>query len=198
MKLHYASVLMVAGLLGAVPAHADPVTSFGQTPATDCFKAATTVSQTGEALSNMLHKDAMASCAAALNEKMTPKDRIATLVNRGAIESASGEIDSAIADYNTALAMNPKMADIYINRGSALMRAARYEDARADFDTALSLSPTNVYIAYFDRGLAQEKTGNTLAAYRDYKEAARLAPDYQPAKEELARFQVVTRASGHG
>jgi tetratricopeptide (TPR) repeat protein len=199
MKLHYASVLVVAGLVAAMPAHADgAITRIGQTPAIDCFNAANKVSHTGAALPDVLRNHAMSSCAEALTEKMTAKDRIATLVNRGTIEAASSDLDSAITDYNTALALNPKMADIYIDRGSALMRAARFEDARADFNTALSLGPTNTYIAYFDRGMAQEKMGDIKAAYQDYKQAASLAPDYQPAKAELSRFQTVVRSSGNG
>jgi tetratricopeptide (TPR) repeat protein len=197
MKLQLASALVFASLFGAVSAHADEAIP-RMTPATDCFKAAAKVSRTGTALPDVLHKDALVSCAQALGEKMTTKDRIATLVNRGTIEAASGDIDSSLADYDAALTINPNMADIYIDRGSALMRAARYEDARTNFDMALSLGPTNAYIAYFDRGMAQEKTGNLTAAYADYRQAATLAPDYQPARAVLARFQTVARPSGHG
>jgi hypothetical protein len=46
--------------------------------------------------------------------------------------------------------------------------------------------------------MAQEKMGDIKAAYQDYKQAASLAPDYQPAKVELSRFQTVVRASGNG
>jgi tetratricopeptide (TPR) repeat protein len=199
MKLHYASALAVAGLLCAVPARADDhVITVGNKSADDCFDAAAMVSRTGTTLTYGQRTDAMASCTAALNQKMLVKDRIATLANRGAIEAASGEVDAAIADYNSALTLNPKMADIYIDRGTALMRATRYQDAKADFDTALSLGPTSTYIAYFDRAMAQEKAGNITAAYQDYKQAALLEPNFEPARAELARFQVVTRAPNQG
>ena len=199
MKLHHTSAFVVAGLLAAIPAHADgAVTRIGQTSATDCFTAAATVSRTGIALSYVVHWNALASCAEALTNKISAKDRVATLVNRGTIEAVSGDIESSLADYNAALALNPNMADTYIDRGSALMRAARYQDARADFDKALSLGPTNTYIAYFDRGMALEKSGNLTAAYADYKQAVALAPDYKPARVELSRFQSVAGSSGHG
>jgi tetratricopeptide (TPR) repeat protein len=199
MKLHYTSAFVIAGLLAAMPARADgAVTRIGQTSGTDCFNAAATVSRTGIALSEAVRKNALTSCAEALTDKITAKDRVATLVNRGTIEASFGDIDSSLADYNAALALNPNMADTYIDRGSALMRAARYEEARADFDKALSLGPTNTYIAYFDRGMALEKSGNLTAAYEDYKQAVALAPDYQPARVELSRFQTVARTSGHG
>lgn len=198
MKLHLTSALVFASLLGAVSAHADDALSgIGQTPASGCFKAAAMVSRTGTALPGALRKDALENCAQALGEKLTPKDRIATLVNRGAIEAASGDIDSSLSDYDAALTINPNNADVYINRGSALIRAARFEEARNNFDKALSLGPTNAYVAYFNRGMAQEKSGNLTAAYADYKQAAMLAPDYQPAKAVLARFQTA-RPSEHG
>lgn len=197
MKLQLTSALLFAGL--AVSAHADDaITRIGKMPATDCFNAAATISRTRTALPDVQHKQALASCAQALGGKMAAKDRIATLVNRGTIEAAAGEIASSLADYDAALNINPNMADIYIDRGSALMRAARYDEARSNFDKALSLGPTNAYIAYFDRGMALEKMGNLTAAYADYQQAATLAPDYQPVKSELARFQVQTRPSGHG
>jgi tetratricopeptide (TPR) repeat protein len=198
MKLHLTSALVFASLLGAVSAHADDaLAGIGQTPATNCFKAAAMVSRTGTALPGVLRKDALGSCAEALDEKLTAKDRIATLVNRGTIEAASGDVGSSLSDYDAALAINPDMADIYINRGSVLIRAARYEEARTSFDKALSLGPTNAYIAYFDRGMAHEKAGNLTAAYADYKQAAKLAPDYQPARAVLARFQTA-QPSDHG
>src|SRR5271155_3808070 len=104
MKLHYTTAFVVAGLLGVMPAHAADTsaadTTFGQTPEADCFNAAQTVSHSGNALSDVLHKDALSSCAEALSDKMTAKDRIATLVNRGTIEAVSGDLTSSLADYD--------------------------------------------------------------------------------------------------
>ena len=199
MKLHYTTAFVVAGLLGAMPAHAaGTITTIGQTPATDCFNAAQTVSRTGNALSEPVRASVLASCAQALSDKISPKDRIATLVNRGTIEAASSNIDASLADYDAALALNPNMADIYIDRGSALMRAARYEEARVSFDKAVSLGGANTYMAYFNRAMAEEKAGSVASAYQDYKQAVALAPDYQPAKSELARFQTVARPGSKG
>jgi tetratricopeptide (TPR) repeat protein len=196
MKLHYANAFVVAGLLGAMPAHA-AATAPVKAPAAACFDAAQTVSLYGKALPDVANKDALSNCATALsNNKMTAKDRIATLVNRGTIEAASGDVTSSLADYDAALVLNPKMADIFINRGTALMRAARYEEARASFDEAVLLGGTNTYIAYFNRAMAEEKVGNINGASQDYKLALAMAPNYQPAKNELARLQTMPRAKG--
>jgi Tfp pilus assembly protein PilF len=190
MKLHYMNAFVVAGLLGAMPAHAAD-TAPVKTPAANCFNAAQSVSLSGKALSDVQDRDALSSCADALSNKLTAKDRIATLINRGTIESASGDVTASLADYDAALAMNPKMGDIFINRGTALMRAARYDEARASFDQAVTLGGNNTYIAYFNRAMAEEKVGNVNGAYQDYKLAVASAPNYQPAKHELARLQAV-------
>ena len=71
-----------------------------------------------------------------------------------------------------------------------MLRANRYDEARDDFDHAIALNPGNVHVAYFNRGEAQEALGNLVAAYRDYRHAQELAPDFKPAGLELARFQV--------
>jgi tetratricopeptide (TPR) repeat protein len=202
MKLHYTVALLVTGLFGAMPANAADTSSsqltVGQTPSTDCFNAAQAISGSGGALPGFQRNDALASCTQALSGKMIAKDRIATLVNRGNIEAASGDVTLALADYDAALAMNPKIADIYIDRGSALMRATRYDEARASFDQAVVLGGANAYFAYFNRALAEEKAGDINGAYQDYKQAVALAPNYQPARSELARFQVVPRAKNQG
>ena len=190
MKRHHMTAFVVAGLLGAIPAYAaEPATV--PTPAQLCFNAAATISRSGNPLPNTVQVGALSSCAEALAGKMTLKDRIATLVNRGTIEAASNQVDASLADYDAALALNPSKADIYINRGAALMRVARYEEAKLSFDKAVYLGGANVHIAYFNRAVAEEKAGNLNGAYQDYKRAATLAPDYQPARAELSRFKPV-------
>jgi len=91
------------------------------------------------------------------------------------------------------LARDSNMSEAYIGRGLALLRTERYEQARADFDRALALGTGNAHIAYFDRGVAQERAGNIAAAYRDYKQALAIAPDFRPASDELSRFRVVDK-----
>ena len=40
-----------------------------------------------------------------------------------------------------------------------------------------------------------EETGDVRAAYRDYKQALAIKPDYAAASRELARFKIVQRAA---
>ncbi len=45
--------------------------------------------------------------------------------------------DKAIADYDKAIALNPKYADFYNNRGIAYNKKNEYDSAIADFDKAI-------------------------------------------------------------
>jgi tetratricopeptide (TPR) repeat protein len=190
MKLYFASAAMIACLSAAPPAQA-AVTVIGKGQTVDCFRAAAKASR--DALPMVDRSDALASCNAALADKILAKDRIATLINRGLIETSAGETDKAIADYDAALALDANMTEAYIGRGLALLRTERYEAARADFDHALAVGTDNAQIVYFDRGVAQEKVGNLTAAYHDYKQALAIAPDFKPASDELSRFHIVDK-----
>ena len=63
--------------------------------------------------------------------------------------------------------------------------------ARNDVATAMSLGASNLYAAFYTRGVIAEETGDVQAAYQDYKQALALNPTYLPAMRELARFKVV-------
>ena len=191
MKL--TSAFAVAVLFGIAPAQA-ATAMVGDTPTVSCAKAAM-AERPDARISDATRDAALATCNTALADKILQQDRTATLVNRGIILAAAGNATDALDDYIAALARDPSMANTYINRGSALLRIGRYQEARADFDRALSLGTDQQTIAYFCRGMAQEKLGALTAAYNDYKKAQSLSPDFKPANIELARFQVNSRVA---
>lgn len=55
-----------------------------------------------------------------------------------------GRYEEAIADYDSALAITGKNADVLMNRGIAKARVGRYEEAIVDFDTSLRADRTLV------------------------------------------------------
>jgi tetratricopeptide (TPR) repeat protein len=188
MKLYFAAAAAIA-LFSSAPSFAASVMTAGQPVREDCFRA----SQVARSLSERGLRNGMAACNAALAGDLAQFDRAATLVNRGIIQAAAHNDDAAVADFNAALSRDPRLAPAYMNRGLAMLRAARYEEARADFTHAIELGAVDLHVAYFNRGEAQEAAGNLLAAYHDYRKAQELAPDFQPASQELARFQVTQR-----
>lgn len=190
MKLYFTAAAAIA-LLASAPAQAASVMSGGRTVQEDCFQAA--ASQARAPLSERSLANGIAACNVALTGDMSQRARAGTQVNRGILEAAAGKDSSAMADFDAGLARDPNQAAGYMNRGSVLLRAARYDEARADFDRAIALGASNLHVAYFNRGEAQEASGNLVAAYHDYRKAQELAPDFKPASMELARFQVMER-----
>ncbi len=188
MKLHLASAAVVTTLFATLPVCAATMT-YGDTAAASCAKAAL-AERSGASISEPAHRTSLQDCDTALADKLSPADRTATLVNRGIVNAAAGRTNAALADYDAALARAPETANIYLNRGTAQLRAGRFEAARADLDRALALKTDQAALAYFNRGMANEKMGDLAAAYRDYRQARDLAPDFQPARTELARFVV--------
>ena len=53
--------------------------------------------------------------------------------NRGAAYYRKGEIDKAIADYTTAIKMNPEQGKVYKKRGAAYYRKGVINKAIADY-----------------------------------------------------------------
>jgi tetratricopeptide (TPR) repeat protein len=193
MKIYFAAAAL---LLASSPTYAASVMSAGQTVQEDCSRASQT--QARASLSERQLRLGLAACTSALSGDMSQLARAGTLVNRGILEAAAGRTDAAIADFDAGLARDPSLAAGYMNRGAVLLKAGRYDQARADFDHAISLCAEDLHVAYFNRGEAQEASGNLLAAYHDYRKAQELAPDFKPAGLELARFQVTARRVADG
>jgi tetratricopeptide (TPR) repeat protein len=180
-----------AALIGSIPAQANSVISAGLKPVQECAMAAGKQNLTDRQMAV-----AMTACNAALNSNPSQSATAGTLVNRGLLKAAAHDDTAAIADFDAGLSHDANLSAGYMSRGTALLRAGRYDAARADFDHAIELGTTDLHVAYFNRGEAQEAAGNTLAAYHDYRKAQELAPDFKPANLELARFQVVRHVAG--
>jgi tetratricopeptide (TPR) repeat protein len=178
--------LLGTALLGAALPAAAAVTVLGSTSARLCYESAETPGAAS--------LSALGRCDEALSEDMiTERDRIATHVNRGIIRLRRGELDAAVADFDTAIARDPKEAEAYLNKGMAMLRREDGASAIGLFDTALAKKTSRPEIAYYGRAVAHEMSGRVAAAYRDYREANRLAPEWEDPRVELARFTVRQR-----
>ena len=87
------------------------------------------------------------------------------LNNRGVAHHATGDPDSAIEDYDRALAIAPDYAVAYANRGLAHLAKGAFVQALRDYDTAIRLDPAYApayanrcwlfgFMGYGDRALA--------------------------------------------
>jgi tetratricopeptide (TPR) repeat protein len=126
-------------------------------------------------------------------EPLSRRDRAATFVNRGIIHLHRGNNDRALADFDDAISLEPELAEGYTNRAAALIELRDYRGALEAVSRSLALSPLQPEKAYYISGVAHEELGDVAAAYRDYRRAAEIAPEWQVAQRELSRFRVTSR-----
>jgi tetratricopeptide (TPR) repeat protein len=98
-------------------------------------------------------------------------------INRALARFNQNNLRGAMADYDTALDLDPNNFLGHYNRG--LLRAQVGDDNRGieDFDFVLKLEPDNL-MALFNRALLLEQTGNLRAAIRDYSKVIEEFPNF--------------------
>jgi tetratricopeptide (TPR) repeat protein len=179
-------LLIITGVSGSILLIAAgaraSVTVLGPGPAAECYEAA---EFGGDA------KEAIPVCSFALQTVLSTADRAATYINRGVLRLGIKENDDAITDMDAGIALLPDSGDAYVDRGAVLIALGRYDEALAALNKGLTLTPRRPQVAYYDRAILLEKTGDIRGAYDDYKKALDLEPDFKPAAEELKRFKVV-------
>jgi tetratricopeptide (TPR) repeat protein len=118
----------------------------------------------------------------------------ALLVNRSDIRLRMADYSGAVADADASIALQPDLAAAYVNRGAGLIGLRHYRDALPPLEKAIAINQGDkLQEAYFNRGLAREYLGDIQGAYRDYKNASELDPNFEPAKAQLTRFTVIRR-----
>jgi tetratricopeptide (TPR) repeat protein len=132
--------------------------------------------------------EAIARFSAALSqiaERTTVLDRSIVYFYRGCAYIAKGNYDSAIADYNQAIKLNPHF-ELYFNRGSAYGIKGNYDRAIADFNQSLKLQPEA--LTYNNRGFAYLYKGEYDRAVADFNKALELQPDLEIAYLNRGKF----------
>jgi lipoprotein NlpI len=116
----------------------------------------------------------------------SPQDDIArqagAYVSDGILKYQRGDFDGAIAAYNQAIDLDPKLAEAFFNRGIAKAAHDDLDGAVADYSQALQVDPS-LGPAYYYRGLARHSKGELDGAVSDYDQAVQLDP-----KNALAYF----------
>jgi tetratricopeptide (TPR) repeat protein len=169
----------------AAPAFAG-ITVLGNTDARLCFEAADSDSLPGT-------NDVRRCDDALLRDTLTSYETVATHVNRGILRLRRGMVDDAVADFDRAIALDPNQPESYLNKGAALIRRHNPAEAVNLFTVALERNTTRPAVAHYGRAVAQEELGNVAAAYRDYRRASELDPNWREPRIELSRFRVTGR-----
>jgi tetratricopeptide (TPR) repeat protein len=85
-------------------------------------------------------------------EEIKETDPVA-LLNQGAAFVEKGQHDRAIAYFNKAIEINPKLAGAYYNRGYVYDEKGQYDTAISDYNKAIEIDPKYAE-AYNNRGFA--------------------------------------------
>jgi lipoprotein NlpI len=113
-------------------------------------------------------------CTKALAESgLAPSARAHALNNRGFAFNAKGDVERAMADYNEAIKLDPRLADAFNNRGAAEGAKGDLDAALADFDAAICINPA-LGKALLNRGLAHQVRGDFDAAIADFDGAIKI------------------------
>jgi tetratricopeptide (TPR) repeat protein len=99
------------------------------------------------------------------------------LAERGEAQRLMRHYDEALADFNQAIDINPKLTWAIAGRGETYRALNRYPDALADFDRAISQSPGLAW-AIVDRGIARRQMRRYNDALRDFDTAIELDNSY--------------------
>jgi tetratricopeptide (TPR) repeat protein len=108
----------------------------------------------------------IAACEALIgNDKALRADRLKALIARGAVYERKGDGDRAIGDYDTALRLDPTLADIFNARGDLYRKKGDRVHALADFGAALKLNPNHPAAreSYKALALEAERLGALIA-----------------------------------
>ncbi len=103
--------------------------------------------------------------------------------NRGVAYANLKEYQKAINDYDQAIALNPKNAEVFGNRGFAYANLGEHQKAINDYDQAIAINPKDAR-SFYNRGLLYRKLEKEEKAIKDFKKAQDLDPSII-AKEQI-------------
>ena len=124
--------------------------------------------------SNGTSDQVIVSCSAVIARGLADKEDLATAYkNRGNAYDDKGEYGLALADYEQAVAINPKDADAFNSRGTTYTALGRYERAIQDFDQGIKLNPASP-MAFSNRCFAKAVLGQLEQGLADCDLALRV------------------------
>jgi tetratricopeptide (TPR) repeat protein len=97
-------------------------------------------------------------------------------------DEAAEHMERAVADYTSAIELNPQYAKAYNNRGNAHASLGDEEQAIGDYSSALELDATLSH-AHFNRGLLLSRMGEYEKAIADLEMYLELLPEAKDRAE---------------
>ena len=110
------------------------------------------------------------------------------------------DFDGAVKDYDQALALDPRLVDVFLARGGAREAKLDFDGAIADYDQGAAIEPQRADVllargraiaalkkatgptdaeSYFQRGWSRDSRGDDEGAVADYSKAVDLDPNHR-------------------
>ncbi len=121
-------------------------------------------------------------------ETIDPKFE-APIYNEGLVYKAQKQYDQALGAFTRAAKVAPRDYKNYLQMGVIYNIQGKYKDAVAALNKANQNEPGSADIIY-QIGVSAEKTGDKAGAQEMYQQAINFDPNYQDAKDALARLGV--------
>jgi tetratricopeptide (TPR) repeat protein len=131
-------------------------------------------------------REAISHCNRAIRfSNLSDQEKAKTYINRGVLLENMHRIKYAHGDLKRAQRHLRRSGELQINIGNIEYMRGHFQQALARFNRALELKNEDSYKAYLNRGLTHERLGNLRAAANDYRNALKLNPDLDNAKNKL-------------
>jgi tetratricopeptide (TPR) repeat protein len=133
-------------------------------------------------ISRLYHSDVLRDLKEVLNGFLAESGDNSSSRNQNASTGlmSQGDNQGAIADYNQAIAINPRDSEAYKNRGLTKNALGDNQGAIADYNQAIAINP--IYSdAYYNRGNAKYQLGDKQGAIADYNQAIAINPRFSDA-----------------
>lgn len=125
---------------------------------------------------NLPPKVAVEACTRAIEFGSLERPELAKAYYvRGSEWATLGNHERAIADFSTAIELDPKLVGVHYSRALVLSEKGDHDAAIADYDAALKLAPKDAK-AYIGRAVEWTLKGDYKRAVADYDQAMRHDP----------------------
>jgi tetratricopeptide (TPR) repeat protein len=120
-------------------------------------------------------------------------------VKHGIERFGKNDIAGAIADYDRAVSIDPKLADAYLNRGKAKRAGGDLDGAIADYETVAELDSSiainnhDITQAYLNRGYIRSNHMDLDGALADFDKAIKFDPNDADAYFKRGRAFLIVR-----